>query len=203
MICQDPELAAKIDGHQHWIDSDDVDEQYSIHQSLGASIIAGIEDKPWGSREYTVEDPNGYHLRFTGSPRYQSESKPFPAGVSLERRKPTIKEYVEVAGTAFNYKEVGSDLLERTWNGVVARSPDGESIAMLRIMWDAPGWFSIWDVAVLPSWQAQGVGTEVMREALKAIKEVSPGANVHLFTAKQGFYERLGFGKESVSMIRL
>jgi ribosomal protein S18 acetylase RimI-like enzyme len=69
-------------------------------------------------------------------------------------------------------------------------------------MMDAAGWFSIWDVAVLPEWQAHQIGSTMVKEALEIIHETSPGATVFLFTTKHGFYERLGFSKESVSLRR-
>jgi hypothetical protein len=43
----------------------------------------------------------------------------------------------------------------------------------------------------------------MLEEALAMIREASPGAIVYLFTYKHGFYERLGFAKELVSMLRL
>ena len=199
-----PELAAKVKGHQHWVKVDEVDELYRLHRANGAMVVQDIEDKPWGAREYVVEDPNGYHLRFAGSPASDApKSEPFPEGVTIERRKPTPEEYAGVAGGVFGYKEPVPGLLESTWNGLVARSPDGVTIAVLRIMRDAPGWFSIWDVAVVPDWQAHRIGSTMMREALEMIREASPGAIVHLFTYQHGFYERLGFMKEVVSMRRL
>lgn len=199
-----PELAAKIRGHQHWVKVDEVDALYRSHRSRDAHIVSEIEDKPWGAREYIVEDLNGYHLRFAGSPVSAApKSKPFPEGVTIERRKPTDEEYASVAGQAFAYKEPVPGLLDSTWNGLVARSPDGDAIAVLRIMRDAPGWFSIWDVAVVPDWQAHRIGSTMMQEALEMIREASPSAIVHLFTYQHGFYERLGFMKEVVSMRRL
>ena len=199
-----PELAAHVRGHQHWIKVDDVDALYRLHNGRRAKVVSDIEDKPWGAREYVVEDLNGYHLRFAGSPASDApKSKPFPEGVTIERRKPTSDESGRVAGQAFGHKEQVPGLLEGTWNGLVARSPDGETIGVLRIVWDAPGWFSIWDVAVVPDWQARRIGSTMMREALEMIREASPGAIVHLFTYKHGFYERLGFTKETVSLRRL
>ena len=85
----------------------------------------------------------------------------------------------------------------------MALSPAGEAIGVLRIMQDASGWFSIWDVAVLPSWQAQGIGSKMMEEALAMVREASPGAIVYLFTYEHGFYERLGFKEETASVRRL
>jgi len=199
-----PDLAARIKGHQHWVKVDDVDELHRLHRSNGATVVQEIEDKPWGVREYVVEDLNGYHLRFAGAPSSEvAKSKPFPEGIMIERRKPTPDEYACVAGAAFGYKKAEPGLLDRTWNGVVALSFEGKAIGVLRIMWDAPGWFSIWDVAVVPDWQAHRIGSTMMKEALEMIREASPGAIVHLFTYKHGFYERLGFGMETVSVRRL
>jgi ribosomal protein S18 acetylase RimI-like enzyme len=199
-----PELAARVRGHPHGICVRDVDELYTDHNSRGAQVVEEIDDKPWGMREYVVEDLNGYHLRFSGPPASETpKSNPFPDGVTIERRKPTSEEYADVAEAAFGYKESAPGLLDRTWNGVVAQSPDGDTVGILRIMWDAPGWFSIWDVAVLPDWQARHIGSTMMNEALEMIREASPAAIVYLFTRKSGFYERLGFTEESVSMRRL
>ncbi len=199
-----PELAAKVGGHQHGIKVDDADELYSFHRSKGAHIMSEIEDKPWGLREYVVEDLNGYHLRFGGHPSGSPpKSNPFPEGVTIERRKPSASEYADVAGAAFGHKEPVPGLLESTWGGVIARSPSAKTIGVLRIMQDAPGWFSIWDVAVVPDWQAHRIGSKLMEEALAMIREASPGAIVYLFTFKHGFYERVGFAKETVSLRRL
>lgn len=204
MFCLQPVLAQHVTGHQHWIKVDDADALYEKHRLNTAMIISEIENKPWGAREYVVEDINGYHLRFAGPPSSDvAPSRPFPDGVKIERRKPTEEEYSTVAGAAFGYKEPSPGLLEGTWGGVVALTPDAGTIGVLRIMRDAPGWFSVWDVAVVPDWQAQRIGSEMMKEALAMIGEAAPGANVHLFTYKHGFYERLGFNKETVSMRRV
>ncbi len=40
------------------------DELYKAHTSKGAEIIDPISDRPWGSRQYTVKEINGYHLKF-------------------------------------------------------------------------------------------------------------------------------------------
>jgi ribosomal protein S18 acetylase RimI-like enzyme len=199
-----PELAQTVRGHQHWVKVDEPDEQYRLHRERGAKIVSEIEDKPWGAREYIVEDINGYHLRFAG-PHSSSASRSaaFPEGVTLERRKPSAEEFVAIAGQAFTYGEAQTGVLEATWSGVLARSPAGDPIGLLRIMEDAPGWYSIWDVAVLPEWQARQIGSHMMKEALAMIREHAPGAIVYLFTFKHGFYERLGFSKETVSMLRL
>lgn len=204
MFSHQPEPIGKLEGHQLWIDVEDVDSLHALHLERGAMIISPIEDKPWGRREYTVRDPNGYHLRFAGfmshSPKGTGE---LPAGVRIVERMPTAEEFEMVAGAEFYKDGVPTGVLERSWNGVVALDLDGKTIGTVRIMYDAPGWFSIWDVAVLPDWQGNRIGTAMMEAALEVIRRESPGAWVHLFTFKHGFYERLGFAKESVQMRRM
>ncbi|HEY3782089.1 MAG TPA: GNAT family N-acetyltransferase [Fimbriimonadaceae bacterium] len=204
MFSQDPERAGRTEGQEIWIDVDDVNALYAQHLERGAMILSPIEDKPWGFREYTVRDPNGYHLRFAGSPTHVSQgSGEFPPGVELVRRLPTAEEYTDVVGSGFFKEGILAQVLERAWAGVVALNPNGKVIGTVRIMYDSPGWFSIWDVAVLPAWQGQRIGTAMMEEAFKIVREESPGAFVYLFTTKHEFYERIGFEKESVEMIRV
>ncbi len=199
-----PELAQQVSGHQHWIDVDSVDELYKQHLERGAPIVSPIENKPWGRREYTVEDPSGYHLRFAGDPTQEVlPSKPFPAGVQIVRRIPSVDEHLKVAGSVFYSGKASPEVLVKTWQGVVALSPEGDAIGTMRIMCDAPGWYSIWDVAVLPHWQGQRIGEAMMKEAIDAVREASPGAYVFLFTYKHGFYERLGFTKSTISILKL
>lgn len=201
MFSLQPDLASKIAGHQHWINVDDADGMYKQHLERGAKIVSEIEDKPWGFREYVVEDPSGYQLRFAGPLTTSApKSAPLPEGLRIERRKPTTDEYFRIAGKAFNYDQTAEEILDGTWNGVVALSPGGEAIGILRVVHDAPGWFSIWDVAVLPEWQARRIGSELMKEALALVQETCPVAIVFLFTTKHGFYERLGFSKGTISM---
>ena len=64
MFHLDPELAKHVEGHQHYFHVKGVGDLYARHQQNGVEIISPLERKPWGMREYTVRDPNGYHLRF-------------------------------------------------------------------------------------------------------------------------------------------
>ena len=45
-----------------WVD--DVETLYAQHLSTGAEIIEKVETKPWGTRQYTIREPNGYRLKF-------------------------------------------------------------------------------------------------------------------------------------------
>lgn len=199
-----PELAARVEGHQIWFTAEDVNALHADHQERGAPVISEIENKPWGWREYTVLDPSGYHLRFAGHPDHVSAgSGVFPEGVQVIGRRPTVDEHAKVAGAEFYGGDVAEDILAQTWSGVVALSPDGETIGTLRIMRDAPGWYSVWDVAVSPDWQGQRIGTKMMEKALEMVRAESPGAFVHLYTFKSKFYERLGFTLGSVHQIKV
>ena len=59
-----PDMATSAHGQQVAITAPGIDDVYIAHKANGANIVSDIEDQPWGIREYIVEDPNGYHLRF-------------------------------------------------------------------------------------------------------------------------------------------
>ena len=40
-----------------------IDAIYEEQKQKGVKIIDDIEDKPWGTREYTIKEINGFHLR--------------------------------------------------------------------------------------------------------------------------------------------
>lgn len=42
----------------------DADELFAFHAAQGVEIIELLDDRPWGLRDYTVRDPDGYHLTF-------------------------------------------------------------------------------------------------------------------------------------------
>ena len=48
----------------HWVFADDIDATYQELQSLGAKIVAPLEKKPWGLRQFTVEDIDGNRFYF-------------------------------------------------------------------------------------------------------------------------------------------
>jgi len=48
----------------HWIFADDIDATYKELQSLGANIVEPLEKKPWGLRQFTVEDIDGHRFYF-------------------------------------------------------------------------------------------------------------------------------------------
>jgi len=44
---------------------DDVDDHFRQARAGGAQIIAEPEDKPWGLRQYTTQDPGGHRWEFS------------------------------------------------------------------------------------------------------------------------------------------
>jgi uncharacterized glyoxalase superfamily protein PhnB len=43
----------------HWVYAEDIDATYQELRSLGANIVEPLEKKPWGLRQFTVQDLDG------------------------------------------------------------------------------------------------------------------------------------------------
>jgi len=56
--------APPFDGAVHWIHAIDLDATYQEMQSLGANIVDPLATKPWGLRQFTVEDLDGNRFHF-------------------------------------------------------------------------------------------------------------------------------------------
>ena len=48
----------------HWVFADDIDATYNELTALGANIVEPLEKKPWGLRQFTVEDTDGNRFYF-------------------------------------------------------------------------------------------------------------------------------------------
>ena len=48
----------------HWIYCEDVDATYKELLTAKVNIVDDIEDKPWGIRQFTIEDPDGNIFHF-------------------------------------------------------------------------------------------------------------------------------------------
>jgi len=48
----------------HWVFAEDIDALYHELKSLGANIVETLEKKPWGLRQFTVEDLDGNRFYF-------------------------------------------------------------------------------------------------------------------------------------------
>lgn len=200
MFILDPPLARSVVGHQHYFNTDEVDVLYHRHVSAGAVVVSALAEMPWGVWEYTLRDPNGYYLRFGGSLAAKSarENRASPAGICLERRLPSVDEYLALRREV-GWEEVDSrdaaEILGRCLYSVIAKY-GGEMVAMAFAVGDGRQHIYIQDVAVCPRWQKQGVGSLLMSDLLAHIQEIAPpGCWVSLFCvpSRNSFYGRLGF----------
>ena len=48
----------------HWVFAEDIDATYNELKSFGANIVEPLEKKPWGLRQFTVEDIDGNRFYF-------------------------------------------------------------------------------------------------------------------------------------------
>ena len=48
----------------HWVFARDVDVTYDELKSLGANIVEPLQNKPWGLRQFTVDDLDGNRFYF-------------------------------------------------------------------------------------------------------------------------------------------
>jgi ribosomal protein S18 acetylase RimI-like enzyme len=204
MFSRRPELAAKIEAHPHYFFVDDVQSLFARHKSAGADVVGDIGDKPWGVREYTVREINGYHLTFAGP---QSYARPaigadsLPPHVRMDKRVATLEEYIALRKSVNWSVDVSASVLERTLFGVVAvDTRENQTVGMLRVCGDGR-YFTIWDVIVATACQGQKIGSGMMELAMSELRRIGPkGAFVGLFTPKPAFYERFGFAADQGGM---
>ena len=50
----------------HWVFAENVDAAHDELKSLGANIVDPIENKPWGLRQFTIEDIDGNRFYIHG-----------------------------------------------------------------------------------------------------------------------------------------
>jgi uncharacterized glyoxalase superfamily protein PhnB len=67
VFCEDPDYIKEINNETYnftltWF-VDNVDDIYNEFKERNIEIKSDIEDKPWGIREFTIEDINGYRIR--------------------------------------------------------------------------------------------------------------------------------------------
>jgi uncharacterized glyoxalase superfamily protein PhnB len=48
----------------HWVFAEDIDATFDELKTSGAKIVEGLEKKPWGLRQFTVEDLDGNRFYF-------------------------------------------------------------------------------------------------------------------------------------------
>jgi GNAT superfamily N-acetyltransferase/catechol 2,3-dioxygenase-like lactoylglutathione lyase family enzyme len=208
MFCLQPDLAARVEGHQHAFFVRGIDRLHELHRARGVEVVSPPEDKPWGLREYTVRDPNGYRLRF-GEPvmtRASTAAKPLPPNVRLVERLPTLAEYealVRAVGwVKYTNLEAAPAALENTRYCVVAVDAD-RAVGMARVVGDGGMAYFVQDVMVVPELQRRGIGTALMEAVTGYFRQATPRQSaIALFTGRNlaGFYERHGFEGPDTSL---
>jgi len=197
-----PDLVKKIEGHEHFFGADDVESLHAQHRDAGAQIVSPLENKPWGIREYTVRDLNGYHLRFSGPQKYEKPKtavEMMPGHIRIEPRLPTLEQYESLFESVGWMRHESMDrALTNTLMGTIAiDTRDGSVVGMTRIVGDGRN-FTVWDVIVRPTHQGQKIGSALIERVLAELRNSGAhgGSFVGLFTWKPEFYERLGFKKD-------
>jgi len=177
----------------------EVDALCAEWKSRGATILAEPEDKPWGLREFTLQDLNGHCFR-VGKPANPGPPKSRdPIPVTYVHRLPAWEEYTRMVQAVhwegFTNFEAARQSLPQSRFCVVAER-DGQFAGMARICGDGAQFFYIMDVAVMPEFQHAGIGTGLMNEIVTFLRQAAPEkALVCLFTGENraGFYQRFGF----------
>lgn len=81
---------------------------------------------------------------------------------------------------------------------LVAEADDGVvghvAVSPVSISDGTPGWFGLGPISVAPEWQRRGIGSLLMREALRLLRE--HGASGCVLLGDPGFYGRFGFRAE-------
>ena len=113
---------------------------------------------------------------------------------------PTPEEYnmlSEAVGWGSKEKSIIEEAFKNTLYSLCVYDED-KFIGFGRIIGDKTIFLYFHDLKVLPEYQNQGIGTEIMRRLLKQVdeyKKVNPKIRTYLGAAKgkEGFYEKFGF----------
>ena len=112
---------------------------------------------------------------------------------------PTVEEYValrQAAGLSPKSRAAASRGLRGSLYALVGRTPEGQALAMGRVIGDRGAFFEIVDMAVRPEVQGQGLGTAVMTRLMDYIaREAPPTAAVMLLAdvPADRLYAKFGF----------
>lgn len=122
-----------------------------------------------------------------------------PDGYRLQDAAPTTAEYRalrERSGLSPKSEGQARGAIANSWAFRTVTGPDGDVVAMGRIVGDGGWYFLIADMATLPEHQGRGLGAAILRELLDEIAErAEPGAYVTLTADPPGrrLYESFGF----------
>lgn len=113
---------------------------------------------------------------------------------------PTLEEYKEMR-RAVNFMvlsdRIATNALQNAFHITTVRD-NGRAVGMIRVLSDGSYANFITDVMVIPEYQGQGIGTEMMRRTVNFMKStMQPGETIVLYLmsaiGKEDFYKRFGF----------
>jgi len=209
MFNHQPEIAQRIEGHEHHFWSDELEALHAQHVARAAPIISPIENKPWGLREYTVRDLDGYHLRFSGPETFDKPAdavSALPPHIRVEIGMPSEADYLDLH-RAVGWGEISqiAPQLEKSLFCVIAVDQrTARTAGMLRVTRDSRTYFGVWDVMVHPDYQNQQIGRTMLAVAKAELqRRVPSGGTAFLFTLKTKFYENCGFQPGQVMQTKI
>jgi GNAT superfamily N-acetyltransferase len=202
---QNPALAAASRGNSIFIRVKKLEAMYAFHQKQHAEIIEPLENKPWGMAGYTVRELNGYYIVFAGaaiSDKHQ-QSAALPSTIKIIPRKPSIKEYRQLASsvnwTLFLDEPVVEKLLQAPLFAVVAEDTTSQHVVgCALLLGDHASFYYVKDLIVDPGWQSKHVGTALMNALMDWLNaNGAVNAFVTLITGETlaSFYQQFGFAQ--------
>ncbi|WP_165069891.1 GNAT family N-acetyltransferase [Marisediminicola senii] len=120
-------------------------------------------------------------------------------GYRLHTVAPSVEDYCALrleSGLSPKTAEQGEAAIAGSWAIRSVTAPDGNTVAMGRIVGDGGWYFLIADMATLPAHQGQGIGSAILDALLDEIRDRVPaGAYVTLTADPPGrrLYESRGF----------
>ncbi len=122
------------------------------------------------------------------------------AGRNFAERAPTLEEYMEmrraVKFTVLS-ERIASNALNNAFHITTVRD-NGRAVGMIRVLSDGSYANYITDVMVIPEYQHQGIGTEMMRRTMAFMQStLEPGDTIALYLmsaiGREDFYKQFGF----------
>lgn len=182
---------------------DEVDPYFAHITARGARFEEAPANRPYGLRDFAALDLDGNRLVFASPTTYDrppTATDVLPPHVRIEVGVPDLETLVSLfRSVSWTPDEKSMRVaLDNTLVGVIATDTrDGATVGMARATGDGR-YYMLWDVIVRPSHQGQKIGRSMVERILQELKQrgAPTGGFIGLFTARAGFYERLGFRKD-------
>lgn len=114
-------------------------------------------------------------------------------------KQPSVEEYIDFR-RILGWGEVSADAVRKTFNATTfcscMRDHEDDLVGLIRVVGDGVLYLFIADVMVHPDYTGQGLGDQLMQQAMQYIeKSADPWATVTLIplAGRERFYERFGF----------